>query len=86
MPEVESYIFTHKELIELMIKASSIHEGEWMLQVNFGLTAGNFGLSDGSYVPAGIITVDQLGLTRAKAGAPKSLVVNASDVNPRRST
>lgn len=86
MPEIESYTFTHRELLELMVKASDVHEGEWMLQVNFGFSAGNIGPNDESVIPGGIVGIQQLGITKAKEGAPKALVVNAAEVNPKPST
>lgn len=85
MPEVETYSFTHQELLELMVKASDVHEGEWMLNINFGFLAGNFGPND-NIVPGGVVGVHQIGITKAKEGAPKSLVINAAKVNPKPST
>ena len=43
MPEVNQLFFTHKEVLELLIKKAKIHEGRWMLSTNFGFAAGNFG-------------------------------------------
>lgn len=86
MPEIESYTFNHKELIELLIKASNIHEGEWQLQVNFGFTAGNFGPDGDNVFPGSIVILNNVGLTRAKPDSPKPLVLDAAKVNPRRST
>lgn len=83
MPDVETYSFSHKEIIELMIRASGVHEGEWMLQVNFGFTAGNFGSNDENLVPGAITIVNHMGITRAKQGAPSGLVLDAAKVNPR---
>ncbi|TKB19765.1 MAG: hypothetical protein E5V75_06305 [Mesorhizobium sp.] len=86
MPDVETYSFSHKELLQLMIEASNVHEGEWQLQVNFGFTAGNFGPSENDVLPGAIAVISQIGITRAKADAPKSLVLDAAKVNPRRPT
>jgi hypothetical protein len=83
MPEVQTYTFSHKELLELMVKSSGIHEGEWMLQVTFGFTAANFGQNEEDTNPGGMVIVQKIGITKALDGAPKSLVVDASKVNPR---
>lgn len=85
MPEIQTYSFTHKEIMELMIRESGIHEGKWMLQVNFGFTAGNFGPSDGETYPGGIVLVNRLGLTKATADSPEPLTVDAAKINPRPS-
>jgi hypothetical protein len=82
MPEVQTYSFSHKELLEILVKASGIHEGSWMLQMNFGFTAGNFGPSDENILPGAVSVVSHVGITRAPENAPKGLVVDAAEVNP----
>lgn len=86
MPEVETYKFEHKELVEALIKASNIHEGKWMLVVNFGFTAGNIGPNDDHISPGAIVQLNHVSITRAKDDSPKALVVDAADVNPPPST
>lgn len=86
MPEVQTYSFSNKELIELMIKESGVHDGDWMLQITFGFTAGNFGPGEDDIFPGGITIVQQIGITKATAESPKSLTVNAAIVNPRHSS
>jgi hypothetical protein len=85
MPDVQTYTFSHRELLELMVKGSDLHEGEWMLTINFGLSAGNFGPTSEDVLPGGILLVQNIGITRAAIGSPKALTVDASVVNPRRS-
>lgn len=77
------YSFTHRELLELLIKASNVHEGTWMLQMNFGFSAGNFGPNDESVLPGAVSVVNHVGITRAPDNAPKGLVADAAKVNPR---
>lgn len=86
MPEIETYTFKHKELVELLIKASKVHEGKWVLQVNFGFAAVNMGQNDDDILPAALVLMNHVGITKAKADSPKALVVDASDVNPKPST
>lgn len=86
MPDVETYRFSHKELVETLIKASGVHDGKWMLQINFGFSAGNMGPDEESVSPASIALVNNIGITRAKEDSPKSLVVDASEVNPPPTT
>jgi len=86
MPEIPTYNVSHKELLELLIKASNVHEGDWMLQVNFGFTAGNFGPNDENVLPGAVAVINNIGITRAPENAPKGLVLNAAKINPRTST
>jgi hypothetical protein len=83
MPDVETYSFSHKELLEILIKASNIHEGEWMLQIVFSFTAGNFGSTEENMLPGAVSVVNHVGITRPKPDSPKSLVLDAAKVNPR---
>jgi hypothetical protein len=86
MPDIETYSFSHKELLELLIKASDVHEGQWQLQLSFGFTAGNFGPNDDNVLPGAISVVSGVGITKAKADSPKALVLDAAKVNPRGAT
>lgn len=88
MPEANQIIWTHKELITLMVKAANIHEGRWMLVINYGMSPGNFGPSDAEISPGMIVAVTGLGIQRELSGqtAPSTLVVDAAEINPRPSS
>jgi hypothetical protein len=85
MPEQTEVMFTHKELVELMLKKQGIHEGIWMLSIRFGMQATNFGMApDGSDVhPTAMIPVTSIGLHRTDKLS--NVAVDASVVNPRTS-
>lgn len=84
MPEINKYAFKHKELVELLIKASDIHEGRWWLSVTFQMAPGNFGQTEEDVSPGMIVAIQSVGIEREAAGnpAPTSLVVDAAEVNP----
>lgn len=82
MPEASQYLFAHKELVELMIKKAGIHEGKWVLLVNFGFTAINGGPSPDQMVPAAVVGVQSIGIQKAALDSPSGLVVDAGEVNP----
>jgi hypothetical protein len=65
MAEPELYTFTHKELVEVLIKSQNIREGIWQLYVNFGLKAANLGSSDSDILPTAVIPILQIGLKKA---------------------
>lgn len=85
MPEQTEIMFTHKELLELMLKKQNIHEGIWMISIKFGMQATNFGLApDGSDVlPTAMIPIVGIGLHRADK--TNNVAVDAAVVNPRTS-
>src|SRR5690348_4512243 len=82
MPEVNQYFFAHKELVELMIKKANIHEGKWMMVVNFAFAAVNGGPSPDEVVPTSVTGVQRIGIQQAQPDSPPGLVVDAADVNP----
>ncbi|MGX9431415.1 MULTISPECIES: hypothetical protein [Bradyrhizobium] len=82
MPEVSQVFFSHKEILELMVKKAGLHEGKWMLMVSFNFAAANFGPSPEEMVPGGIVAVNSIGLQKAPPEAPPSLVIDAAEVNP----
>lgn len=84
MPEVNQYVLKHRELVELIIKASDVHDGTWYLMVNFGFTAGNFGPSKDDLAPGAAIVISQIGIQRANSGVVPEMTVDAAKVNPRK--
>lgn len=79
MPEVDSYTFSNRELLALLIKAAGLKEGTWQLQANFGFSAGNFGPDENSVSPGGLVVVNHFGLVRAKPESPRSLVMSVKE-------
>jgi hypothetical protein len=82
MAEASQFTFTHKELVEVLIKKANIHEGKWMLLVNFGFAAINGGPTPEQVSPAAMAVIQSVGIQKAPDDAPISLVVDASAVNP----
>jgi hypothetical protein len=82
MPEQTEIMFSHKELVTLMLKKQDIHEGIWMVSIKFGMQAANFGVApDGSDVlPTAMIPIIGVGLH--KTDKLSSIAVDASVVNP----
>lgn len=82
MAEASQILFSHKEVVVALLKQQNIHEGIWMLSVNFGMGAANVGQTkDGSdMAPAAILTVLNIGLQRIDA--LNALAVDAAVENP----
>lgn len=68
--------FTHRELVEMMLRHAGITEGRWALLVNFGLAAGNAGPDDEHTYPTAFVPVQGIGLVKVEHPGP--LVVDAS--------
>lgn len=86
MPEVNSYVFKHKELLELMIKKAGVHEGKWALAVNFGFGAANMGPNPEEMSPGAFVAVTSIGIQLAPPDAPPALTADAAKINPASAT
>lgn len=84
MAEVTTrYTFNHKELVETLIKKQGLHEGLWMIYVEFGLSAVNAGPSDEQLLPAAVVPIVKIGIQKGEK--ENSLTVDAAKVNPQSS-
>jgi len=83
MAEATQFMFSHKELVELMIIKQGLHEGIWTLSVRFGMQATNFGANpDGSDIlPTALIPVLEIGINRTEK--VNNISVDAALVNPK---
>jgi hypothetical protein len=82
MPETKSIAFTHKEVVEALIRYNDLHEGLWGLYIEFGLAATNIGSEPGDLLPAAIVPVKKIGLQRFNEA--NNLTVDASQANPAK--
>jgi hypothetical protein len=80
MPETSQIIFSHKEVVEALIKQQDIHEGIWTLLLQFGIQGANVALGSPNLVPAAIVPVVGIGLQ--KADQVTNMSVDAAIVNP----
>lgn len=80
----EEYKFSHLEVVEALIKKQGIHDGIWMLSLQFGIGGINVGNPDNKteLAPAAIVPVMSIGLSKKDALNP--LALDASVVNPRQ--
>lgn len=81
MPEISQISFSYKDVAEALIKKQDLHEGLWMLAVNFGMQATNFGPDNSDLKPSAIIAI--LNISLHKAEKETNLTVDAAKVNPR---
>ena len=82
MAEAQQITFTHKEVVEALLKKHGIHEGIWGIYIKFGLKAANLGSSSSDLLPAAIVPVVAIGLQ--KFNEENNLSVNAANVNPKQ--
>src|SRR5271169_4588225 len=82
MPEANQYLFSNKELLELLIKQAGVHDGRWVLMTNFGIGPGNFGASPEQVAPGVAVVINQMGIQRAPLETPEASSLDAAVVNP----
>lgn len=82
MAEATQIMFSHKEVVEALVKAQNLKEGFWMLSIQFGIGGANVGQADdGSDLnPAAIVPVMHIGIQRTEK--LNNLAVDAAVVNP----
>lgn len=82
MPEATEIMFKHKEVVGALLKQHGIHEGFWMLSINFGIGAGNVGQTEdqSDLNPAAIIPILNIGIKRVDQ--LNNLSADAAEVNP----
>lgn len=75
MAETTQVMFSHQDLVKLMLKSQNIDSGHWILAANFGFSAMNAGQVDGGsdISPAALIMVQKLGMQRVDAPTPFSV-------------
>lgn len=82
MAEITQLFYSHQELVIAMLKDRNIHEGHWILIVNFGFAAMNAGQDEaGTDVsPTAMVGVNKIGIQQIPDPTPFS--VDASIANP----
>ncbi len=83
MLKADRYLVDVKEITEILIRHSDIHEGHWGIFFEFGLAGGNISLApppEEHVQPAAIVLVQKLGIQRFDQ--PNPLSVDAAAVNP----
>jgi hypothetical protein len=84
MTEAIQHSFSHEELLAILLKNAGIHEGLWMLSINFGLSATNMSNSNNgeeNLRPCVMAFVEHFGLMRVER-VLKGLTLDAALVNP----
>lgn len=76
------YKFSHQEVVEALIKQQGLHEGIWMLSVQFGIGGLNIHNPETKtdLSPAAVVPIVAIGL--AKKDALNPLALDAAVVNP----
>jgi len=80
MAEVKQYSFSHKELVEALVKHLNVHEGYWGITYEFGIKAINIGPSEEQVLPTAMIPILKAGIQRVDKET--TLSIDAAKVNP----
>jgi hypothetical protein len=85
MGEAQNFVFSYREIAESLVKRQGIHEGLWMIYVEFGIGAANVGPNKDQVAPTAIVPIVKMGIQRVEKDNPVAdsvLVVDAAVVNP----
>ena len=86
MAEPTQFAFSFADIAKLMFQASNIHEGKWVVGIEYTIAIGNVGIVPTEAFPGAIIGAQRLLLTEAGAGPqPPNLIFDAAEVNPKKS-
>lgn len=80
MPETKKMTFSHREVVEALLKKADIHEGLWGIYIEFGLAGANVATPGGEFTPAAIVGIKSIGLQHYDEVS--NLTVDAAQVNP----
>jgi len=81
MAEVTQYLFSHREIVETLIKKQDLHEGIWTISFQLGMGLTNVAPPiGGEPVPGVIVSVLGVGLQKVDKETPTT--VDAAKVNP----
>jgi len=81
MAEATQFVFSHKELVEILIRHQNLHDGIWAASFQLGM--GNTQVpspTGGETLPAVVVTIFGVGLQKADKEGPSAL--DAAKVNP----
>ena len=84
MANATQFTFSMVEVTETLIKAQGIHEGLWVLNLEYTLNVGLMGITQDQARPGVMVLANSLQLTAVdpKSKPPENLVVDAAIVNP----
>jgi hypothetical protein len=85
MADPTQFTFTLVEATEALLKKQGIHEGKWVLAIEFGLNVAMIGTGPADAKPGVMVLANNLQLQRSVEGAPPNLIVDAAVVNPVQS-
>lgn len=75
-------MFSHRDLLEMLVKRAGLHKGRHQLVIAFAFGASNFKDNEGKAMPAATALVAGVGLMEAQPDSPDDLVIDAAEVNP----
>jgi hypothetical protein len=84
MTDSTQHTFSHEALLAILLKSAGIHEGLWMLSINFSLSATNMSNSNNgedNLRPCVMAFVENFGLMRVEREL-KGLTLDAAIANP----
>ena len=86
MADPTQFTFSMAEATEALLKKQGIHEGKWMIGIEFTVNVAMIGTGPNDAKPGAMVLASNLQLVRApETGAPPNMVVDAALANPPES-
>lgn len=87
MGEPVQFAYDLKEVASLLLKSSNIHEGKWVLGIEFTVAVGAMGTQPDQGFPGVVVAANKLNLSAVNESTPQpippNLVFDASILNPK---
>lgn len=84
MAEPTQYTFGFEEIAQMMLKAAGIHEGRWVVGLEFNVVVAPVGIKPDEAYPGAVIGAQKLILSAAgDQPTPPNLTFDATKLNPR---
>ena len=86
MVEIGTAQYSPIELVKVLLREQGIHEGHWVLGVQFGFTAMNVGTveSGEDVCPGGVVAVQKIALQRIPVKQPFSVDAELANPAPKK--
>jgi hypothetical protein len=83
MADPTQYTFTFEELAKPMFKSANIHQGKWVVGIEYNVAIAHVGLKPDEAFPGAIIGAQRILISAAtEAPTPPNLTFDAAKLNP----
>ena len=83
MADPTQYSFSFAEVMQLLLKSANVHEGRWVIGIEFNVLVGPMGVKPDEAYPGAMIAANKIIISAAgDAPTPPNLTFDATELNP----